>query len=54
MKKKGMRGKKKPASTPCITDELEEGPCDNEAVPGVSIESIHCSSRARACSWSVK
>lgn len=50
-KKTGIKGKKNPSNTPetkgrddCV-DELE-----SEAVPALSMESIHCSSSERACS----
>ena len=50
-KKIGRRGRKNPKRTPdtkvrevCV-DEF-----DSDAVPALSIESIHCSSSARACS----
>src|ERR1700722_7083304 len=52
MKNRGRIGKKKPKTIPWMTDELEEEGWDTGAVPGLSRESIHCSSRARACSSS--
>jgi len=51
-KKRGRMGKKKPIKVPCIKAVFDDDPWDNEAEPTVSIESIHCSSIARACSSS--
>ena len=49
-KKKGMTGKKKPRMMPLSMEAVRDGDC----VPvTLSMESIHCSSNARACSSSV-
>lgn len=51
-KKKGIKGKKNPRSTPCKTDdELEDEDARTDELPP-SMLSIHCSSSARACSSS--
>jgi hypothetical protein len=47
MKKIGSMGKKNPTMRPCKTEEDVEG---ESARVGLSRESIHCSSNARACS----
>ena len=54
MKKNGRRGKKKPMRTPWRKlEELDELELESVAEPALSMESIHCSSRARVCSSSV-
>ena len=52
MKKKGMRGKKKPMMTPWSTVAEAPPACESVADPALSMESIHCSSSDRACSSS--
>ena len=54
-KKNGSRGKKNPRRTPCkkegwLADEF----CERDADPPLSKESIHSSSRERACSSSAR
>lgn len=49
--RKGMSGKKKPINRPCKTvEEVDDDASDSATVPAESMESIHCSSRVRACS----
>lgn len=52
IKKKGMRGKKKPMRTPWSTVVEAPPACESVADPALSMESIHCSSSDRACSSS--
>lgn len=53
IKKNGSNGKKKPNTMPCRIDALpDEDDWERDAVLALSRESIHCSSRARACSSS--
>lgn len=52
IKKKGMRGKKKPMRTPWSMAVEAPPACESVADPALSMESIHCSSSDRACSSS--
>jgi hypothetical protein len=53
-KKKGRNGKKKPRRTPCRIVEFADEDWESVADPALSMLSIHCSSRARACSSSFR
>ena len=55
-KKNGSTLKNTPVTIPCSSVEVEDpdATCDKEAVAALSSESIHCSSKARACSSSGK